>query len=230
MRLVLFDIDGTLINSGGAGGRALSRAIESVCGIQDSLNSIRLDGKTDPIIVAEALDAGGVNSDQTCQVLDRVFDLYLSFLEQELEAQPNSYRIMPGVFELLGQLDQDDELALGLATGNIEKGARLKLQPGGLNRFFPVGGYGSDSEDRTQLISAAIHKAQAYFGVSGFSSVCVVGDTPRDVLHGREAGTHVLAVATGSYSYQELEGSGPAMTVERLGPTTQILDFLRGGG
>ena len=226
MRLILFDVDGTLINTGGAGSRAFSRAMESVCGFPDGLKDVRLDGKTDYLILKEALEKAGKQNEP--RVEERLFNEYVSVLERELASNRSEYEVLPGVLDLLERLETDSGFILGLGTGNVEQGARAKLEPGGLNRFFGFGGYGSDHMDRTDLINTAIKRGLQTSSQDSFDAVIVIGDTPRDIIHGHEAGAAVLAVSTGSYSLSELERCDPEKALPDLAETELVIEFLNG--
>ncbi len=226
MRLILFDVDGTLINTGGAGGRAFSKAIENVCGVPDGLRDVRLDGKTDFLILREALEKAGKQNEPRLE--ERLFNEYMRLLENELASNRSAYEVLPGVRKLLVRLKADSGFILGLGTGNVEPGARAKLEPGGLNRFFGFGGFGSDHLDRTDLINTGIERGLKAAARDSFEAVFVVGDTPRDIIHGHEAGAAVLAVSTGSYSLPELERCNPEKAVPDLEETELVIEFLTG--
>jgi len=226
MKLILFDIDGTLIDSGGAGNRAFSMALKSAYGLEGGLNGVRLDGKTDLQILREVLDRYGTVLESREELIQTLFDRYLAFLRRELERVGERYRVLPGVTDLLSLLEQDASFLLGIASGNIESGARLKLERGGLNRFFRLGGFGSDSESRTELIKTAMKRGEDHAHPSVIESTIVIGDTPRDILHGKEAGAEVVAVASGYYSLAQLKEHDPDLCVESLVPMDQIVEFL----
>jgi len=228
MKLLLFDIDGTLVNSGGAGNRAFSRALEEVYGLSDGLNGVWLDGKTDIQIVREVFTRRQLSFEHAEEVCDELFRTYLGFLKVELELAGDRYEVLPGVDQLLTILSRDDRLFLGLATGNIEQGARLKLEVGRLNGFFADGGFGSDAECRTELIKIAIRRCEKKSALGTMEPVVVIGDTPRDIRHAHEAGAEVVAVASGRYSADQLEECGPELVVETLTPSASLLGFLRG--
>ncbi|GAB4116218.1 MAG: HAD family hydrolase [Acidobacteriota bacterium] len=230
MNLVLFDIDGTLILTGGAGKRAFSRAMEEILGIADPLAQVRLDGKTDLLILQEALEKAGRGGTLPVTLEEALYRRYVSLLEAELEADAPNYSVLPGVVELLEELNRDDGVMVGLATGNLELGARTKLGPGNLNRFFEFGGFGSDSADRTELIRTAIRRGELRNQGRGFREVVVLGDTPQDIRHGRAAGARLVAVATGNYSAEALAACSPDLVVERLEPVEPVLRFIREGG
>jgi phosphoglycolate phosphatase-like HAD superfamily hydrolase len=223
MRLVLFDIDGTLIDSGQAGTRALERAFREAFGIPDAFRGIRMSGKTDPEIMCEALALHGLESSQGN--LQRLIQGYLRHLGREIE---NPWRhLKPGVAEALKWLQSLPGVALGLLTGNLQEGARLKLEPFGLNPYFPVGAFGSDHMDRNQLLPIALRRARRHYGYPfRAEDSLVVGDTPRDVACARPYGAKVLAVATGRYSEEELREAGAHLVGQSLAQEGLLLTAL----
>jgi len=202
--IVLMDIDGTLLYTGGAGRRALHRAFQEVYGGGEVLEEIRMDGKTDPEIVREALQMMGRTSISP-EEIHRILANYLRFLREEVWKSPN-YRLLPGVREMLEDLATREEILLGLATGNIQAGAEIKLARVGINSYFRFGGYGSDSENRAEVIRIAIARAQHLFSLQRLrkDQVYVIGDTPRDIIYGRQASATTVAVATGRFTPREL--------------------------
>ena len=207
MKLLLFDLDGTLVATGGAGVRALNRAIFQVSGISNAMDGIRPHGKTDPAIVREVFTLRG-NSGFSPETIGQILEAYVEFLSEEVRQSP-SYRILPGIVRFLEDFHGRHDLALGLATGNIERGARIKLARGDLNRFFAFGGFGSDSESRTALVCRAAEQGARHIGRSvSRDDVFVIGDTPRDIDAGREAGFRTVGVATSDYTIEDLEAAG----------------------
>lgn len=225
MRLVLFDVDGTMVLSGGAGHRALKKAIQETFGQADSMDSIRPDGKTDPAIIKEALSRLGKEDSYTEETAKSLFSVYIPFLRDELE-QSENFQVLPGTRELVSSLNRNPEILLGLATGNIEKGARLKLEKAGLNSFFSFGGFGDDAENRTELICAAIGRGQNAASTDQLDVTIVIGDTPRDIVHGKEAGAKTIATASGSYSLDALEAYKPDLAIASLKPIKPVLEFI----
>lgn len=224
MRVVLFDVDGTLIDSGGAGGRALRRALAQQYALTNSTDRVRFDGKTDPQIVREILSWHDKERLFSAEEMPSFFSLYLSFLREELSGG-DDFKVLPGVRELVGVLDRNENFLVGLATGNIQEGAQLKLDRAGLGSFFPFGGFGSDSEDRTELTRTAV--ARAHERADGeIERVFIIGDTPRDIVHGKEAGATTVAVASGNYSLESLEGYKPDLALKSLAPIEPVVDFL----
>jgi phosphoglycolate phosphatase-like HAD superfamily hydrolase len=215
MPLYLFDIDGTILLSGGAGYRALNAIFSRRYGIDDATQGIRAGGKTDPGILREMFERSlgrGPREDETASILDE----YVPLLAEEL---PNSdaFRTMPHVFEVLDYLEQKPPVVLGIATGNVQGGARAKLEHIGLWDRFAIGGYGDDNEDRAKLVERAIERGREHAG-RAFSSdeIVVVGDTPRDVAAARACGIRVVTVATGQASSDELGACDPDASFETL--------------
>ncbi len=216
MKLLLFDIDQTLVNTGGAGIHALDRACKKLLAIDNAMDGIRPHGKTDPAIAREILRVRlGATSDVEAQI-QSILEAYLSFLEDEVQTSAK-YRVLPGIVSLLDEIAARPDMILGLATGNIELGARIKLERGKLNRYFALGGFGSDAEDRTELVRKAAEKAAHNNGSSFLASdVFVIGDTPLDVDAGKRAGFKTVGVATGSYSVDQLLAAGADIAVADL--------------
>ncbi|HSN93323.1 MAG TPA: HAD family hydrolase [Anaeromyxobacteraceae bacterium] len=216
--VTLFDVDGTLVHAAGAGRRSMERALGERCGPLDGrLEPLRLDGSTDRLIVRDALGLLGRPFDEaTC---DAVLDRYLEHLAVEIAAP--GYRVLPGVAAALESL-RERGAVVGLCTGNVAGGARLKLARGGLDRYFAfdgagVYGFAADGEARERIVEAALRRASARLARRlDPGEALVVGDTPRDVAAARHAGCPVLAVATGSYGAAELAACGADHVVESL--------------
>ncbi|MCJ7627817.1 MAG: haloacid dehalogenase-like hydrolase [Longimicrobiales bacterium] len=214
-RLLLFDIDGTLVR-GGPAKKAFELAMELVFGTAGPIDSHDFSGKTDPQIARELLRAAGFGDERIDAGFEPLWQEYLGELESMLEEMPMT--LLPGVRALLEHLSGMDDVAMGLLTGNIVGGARLKLDSVGLMGFFPIGGFGSDSEVREDLPAVAIRRAFRAWGIEfPAPSVVVVGDTPRDVACGKYGGTRTVAVATGRYDAGRLAATGPDRVLEDLG-------------
>ena len=221
-RILLFDIDGTLVHAGGAGRRALERAMEDHFGghvraREAYLAEMKLDGMTDRLIVREAMASLGVAFDDT--TCDRVLETYVRHLEEEIRSP--SYRVLPGVSSLLAALDRRGAL-VGLCTGNVVRGARIKLARGGLDRYFGWGagdiyGFAADGEARELIVRAALRRASERLGRTvDPRDTLVVGDTPRDIEAAQAAGCRVLAVATGRFGIDELRTCGADVVLPTL--------------
>ncbi len=222
MRLTLFDVDGTLLLTNGAGMRAFRRATRAVCGIDPDIDSIRPDGQTDPLIAKMLL-----KDRWSAQAQQDLFSEYVICLESEM-SRPGAITVLPGVSELLQALSRQSDFAVGLATGNLERGAGIKLEKAGLGGYFRFGGYGSDSENRTTVTKIAIERGVQEIAPEPFDGAYVIGDTPFDVIHGHAAGAQVLAVASARYSKDDLRLYGPELLVSDLTATESIVAFMRG--
>ena len=199
---VLFDIDGTLLVTGGAGGVAWQRGFEELYGVEADIAEHTDAGMTDPEIV-KIVFREVIGREGSAEERAKAIGCYLKHLPNAV-AESDGYRVMPGVEDLLDRLI-DDGLLLGLVTGNVEAAAHIKLARGHLNRFFSFGGYGSDSADRTEVTEAALKRGELVSGGTLQDGACIaVGDTPRDVTAGHGAGIKVVGVATGSYSVDQL--------------------------
>ena len=227
MKLVLFDIDGTLLLTNGAGRRAIHRALIEVFGSTGPADHW-FDGKTDPQIVRELMRLVGHADDHIDQRMQTLLDRYVELLNEELCAPGHDLRVMPGVPELLDALDERDEVVLGLLTGNLVQGAHAKLRAVGLDpdRFL-VGAYGSDHELRPELPAIAQRRASERLGakIPGHS-VVVIGDTPADVQCGRAIGARAIGVATGRFSTEALASHGAAAVFEDLSDTRGVLQAV----
>ncbi|MCC7381633.1 MAG: haloacid dehalogenase-like hydrolase [Deltaproteobacteria bacterium] len=218
--LLLFDIDGTLIRCGGAGRRALDQAFSICFGIEGALDRVRLDGSTDPRIVEDAFRLAFGRAPEPREV-ERVLERYLVRLEDELSRAADSYQVLAGVRELMSIVTRADRFVVGLATGNVERGARLKLARGGLNAFFELGGFGSDAADRAELVRHGIERgqrrAEVRFGRRfAPEEIWVFGDTAADVVAARAAGAVAVGVLHGSGVRDELTGAKPDVMLESL--------------
>lgn len=203
---VLFDIDGTLITTGGAGGMSWARAFRALHDRDADISKFSETGMTDPV-VGRAVFAGVMGREPTQQELAQLIMGYLMELPIEVEESPG-YRRLPGVVRTLEHLARSGVL-LGLVSGNIEGAARIKIDRAHLNPYFAFGGYGSDSADRADLTRAAMARASMMHGQElAPDTICVVGDTPRDVAAARAVGAVAVAVATGEYSVEQLRATG----------------------
>ena len=220
-KLILFDIDETLIDSGKAGTRALNNTFAELFGIEDAFKNIKMAGWTDIQIMKEGLKLNGL-SDGNGRVND-VINHYLSNLRKEIE---NPWKkVKPGVFEILDDL-VSESVPLGLLTGNLETGAKIKLTPFGLQKYFPAGAFGSDNEDRDKLLPIAVRKFSE-LGVNASPERCVViGDTPRDVRCAKIHNALCIATATGPYSKEALADAGADIVVENLEEKEACLNFI----
>ena len=226
MYLILFDIDGTLVLTGGAGMRAMNRACADLVGHDNALNGVALAGRTDWIILHDALHNHGRALDAA--LLDELRCRYVEHLVDEIRLPGKGTKdVMPGIRELLDALQRRGDVALGLLTGNFEEGARIKLEYFDLWKYFPCGAFGGDSANRNDLVPIALARArECGLADVGASDVLVVGDTPHDVACARAAGATPVAVATGSYSVEQLRETGAEIVFEDLSDTNRFLGLL----
>ena len=235
-RLVLFDIDCTLIDGHGAGGRAIMRAIKDVYGVEGELGDYSFHGRTDPGIVRDLADLWGAGEPEAIvgrydgetqpqvvhdlalqlgthdelvdALVDRCVARYVELIADEVGG--GEIEVLPGVKELVTALAADQRVLLGLLTGNVAEGARIKLAPTGLYSLFQVAAYGSDSALRAELPAVAVARAEELTGrrFAG-KAIVVIGDTPADVECGAALGVKTIAVATGRHGLDELAALEP---------------------
>jgi phosphoglycolate phosphatase-like HAD superfamily hydrolase len=227
MRVVLFDIDGTILLSGGAGRLSMEAALREAFGTSGPAE-YRYGGKTDKLIVRETMRLAGFDDPTIDARMPAVLAAYLTGLRAEFANGRRAYTL-PGVVALLDAVEAADDLVLGLLTGNLVEGARVKLGSAGLlHERFLVGAYGSDHEDRPMLPPIARERASALLGheVPG-ERLIIIGDTPADVQCGRGVGARAIGVATGGFSVDELTEHAPVATFADLSDTARVLEAIR---
>ena len=211
MKILLFDIDGTLIRGGGAGRKALNRAALKLYGKKNACSELSLAGRTD-LYNFGATYKNATGRKPTASAVERLHREYLHFLPFYVRSaiRSRTYHIPPGLRALLKRLSRDKRVLLGLGTGNMERGARIKLEPSGLNAYFLFGGYGSDAFHRHILLKKAVSRAKKLAHEPfDHDDVYVIGDTPFDVSAGKKAGYKTIAVGTGYATWKELNESHP---------------------
>jgi phosphoglycolate phosphatase-like HAD superfamily hydrolase len=229
-KLVLFDIDGTILLTAGAGRRAIVAALADEVGDTSAFHAIRFDGKTDPQIVAEMLEAAGQPEPRESSRVRALCERYVGLLARELERPTARTTVMPGVHPLLDRLESEPGVVLGLLTGNLVEGAALKLRSGGIApERFRVGAYGSDAAHRPDLPAIAARRAEPIFGrVPHGAEVVIIGDTPADVACGAGIDARALAVATGAYSVADLTACCPHAVFSDLSETDAVMEAILG--
>jgi phosphoglycolate phosphatase-like HAD superfamily hydrolase len=211
VKVLLFDIDGTLIRGGGAGRKALNRAALKLYGKKNACSELSLAGRTD-LYNFGATYKNATGKKPTQRAVERLHQEYLHFLPYYVKSaiRSRTYHIPPGLKTLLKHLSRDKRVLLGLGTGNMEKGARIKLEPSGFNAYFLFGGYGSDAFHRHQLLKKGVARAKKLAHEPfDHDDVYVIGDTPFDVSAGKKAGYKTIAVGTGYSEWPELVASKP---------------------
>lgn len=211
--VLLFDIDGTLVTTGGAGRRAMNRAFQTLTG-RDDATRFSFAGMTDRAIVRAGLR--NVAGDDDDAAVERVLSLYVELLEGEVQSA-SSYGVYPGIVQALDAAAAADHTAIGLGTGNVRSGARIKLSRVGLYQRFAFGGFGCDHEDRAELLRTGAERGAALLGrARSECRVVVVGDTVRDVDAGLAIGAEVIAVGTGGEALAVLRARGARLAVPSL--------------
>jgi phosphoglycolate phosphatase len=224
-RLVLFDIDGTILTDRGASRSAFADALARVYGYDGDLSRYDFSGRTDPQIAHMVLRDAGHSPDDIESALPHLWEIYLAGLERN--ATPERVRVMPGIRELLAELEAHADVVLALLTGNIEPGARLKLGGAGLNDYFPFGAFGSDSPDRTELPPIAMQRASRQLGKAfRGEDVVIIGDSIYDVRCGVPYAATTIAIASGKTPAETLRAEHPSHffdSAEDLGAMTRAI-------
>ena len=222
-KLLLFDIDGTLLTSGGAGERALRLGFRDHFGIDDDLSTVEIAGRTDSGIARAMLAAHGLPA--TSENLAKFFDGYLHHLALELPIQKGA--LLPGMLSLLDALRPREDIVLALLTGNLERGAKLKLTHYGVWHYFQFGAFADDHHDRNALGPFARARAQERHGAE-FPPGCifVLGDTPHDIACARAIGARAVAIATGRYSHAELAAHAPDFLLQDASDVDAVLKIF----
>jgi phosphoglycolate phosphatase-like HAD superfamily hydrolase len=220
--LTLFDIDGTLVRGARCHYQAFVQAVQKFYGMEEDISGINYAGKTDPQILREVLELGGVEEKAIQKDFQACLEYMTSYYQEHVYQE--NIQVLSGVQELLAQLQKEDVL-LGLTTGNLEPIAHAKLSRVGLDSYFLFGGFGSDSEERPGLVKKALERARNLHHYQG-DRIFVIGDTPRDVAAAKPFQLHTVAVATGSYSSQELAECGADYVLEDLKDMDRVLEII----
>ncbi|HJU43757.1 MAG TPA: HAD family hydrolase [Vicinamibacterales bacterium] len=224
--LILFDVDGTLLLSGRAGLRAMTRAFQEAFGITDAFKGESFGGRTDSYLVSKALKQAGLPD--TTENHDRFRATYLPLLAEEIEHPGQGHKgLMPGARELLEALQEYDHLHLALLTGNYREAAEIKLQHFEIWEFFEWGAFSDDHQDRNELVPIAKTRAETYdIPAEAIERVIVIGDTPHDIECARVAGAKSIAVATGGFTVEQLKDAGADEVLRDLSDTQQVIALL----
>jgi phosphoglycolate phosphatase-like HAD superfamily hydrolase len=227
MRLVLFDIDGTLLSSEGIGRTAMRRALGSIFGSPGN-PAYRYDGKTDRQIVRDVMRLEGHSDEYIDLQMEKLIETYLEGLVENAKSGHFNVRPLEGVAELLDALEPRKDVVLGLLTGNVETGARTKLIAAGINPDrFRINAFGSDSEHRPELPAIAQRRANEKLGLDiERGRMIVIGDTPADIACGRSLGAKAIGVASGHYTVEQLQEHDPYAVFPSLANTQQLLQSI----
>ncbi|MBI4399102.1 MAG: HAD hydrolase-like protein [Candidatus Omnitrophica bacterium] len=227
MNILLFDIDGTLTRSGGAGRKAFDRVFARLYQEKNASEGLEFSGKTDPVIIREIFQSrlGRIPSENE---LIRVKRAYLKMMEEEARSI-RPYQPIEGIVEILKILSVSEHVLVGLATGNFRESAFLKLQSAGLRKFFSFGGFGSDSPNRFELTRLGIERGKKLIPFhEKFHRAFVIGDTPHDIEAGKSSGAVTIAMLTGATSREEMESSSPDHILSGYSPTETFLSIVNG--
>ena len=223
LKLLLFDIDGTLIRSAGAGRRSMERAFEQLYGIEDGFQGIEMMGRTDPAILMEALENHGLK----CQdgKMEAFKKLYFQFLEGEIELPREGKRVCAGIPALLSELKKKPDLVLGLLTGNWRMSGFIKIRHFGLDVYFTLGAFGDDSANRDELVPIVLERFKKQYDVPiEKENIFVIGDTPLDILCAKPHGVRSIAVATGFHTPEDLAVEEPDFLFDNFEDTEKVLE------
>lgn len=223
MKLLLFDIDGTILHTHGVGRQAVEQALADVLGRPVHTEGVTFSGKTDPQILDEVMARHGLDASERAARMGEVTEAYATAMQQHLN--PEHVTLLPGILKLVTHLHEEPDVQLALLTGNLEPMAHLKLGAVGLGGYFPFGAFGSDSPHRPDLPAIAVERARA-FGGRRFTGkdVVIIGDTEHDITCGHGVGAFSVAVCTGRYARGELERHGPDLLLDDL---TDRAHFVR---
>lgn len=222
--LILFDIDGTLINTGGAGLRSIARVLKESFGIENSLKNFPLAGRTDFYIIKSLMEHFNLGKKKYKQIKSR----YLNLLKEEIEKESQNKRIMPGIKEILKYIKNDPAIYSGLLTGNFKRGARIKLGHFNLNHYFLIGAYGDKVQDRKELLPLALKELKNQLGwIPDLNKVFIIGDTPLDIDCARANNVKAIAVATGPYTYEDLKTYKPDFIFYDFSEYDKLIKILK---
>lgn len=215
-----------MISSDGAGRRAISRVLKDMYGVADEHTRVNMSGKTDPQILQEILNAAKIPAQDIPDAIEKVLDVYLTLLEAEILAA-KYYIVHEGVYELIEAIGNHSEMYLGLLTGNVERGARMKLDQFGLNKHFAIGAYGSDSANRLELPKIAQQRAQLHFKLKFEpQDLVIIGDSVNDIRCAQGFGAKCIAVNTGKTPWDELDALMPEYLFKSLSDTEAVMNAI----
>ncbi len=224
-KLVLFDIDGTLLLTNSRNRRILIEALMEVYGTEGSADRLNFAGKMDSVIIYEVLKDAGLNENHIAEKFETVKKTYIDLLKKQL--LPEDVELMQGIPELLQELAERNDIVLGLLTGNFEGSGRHKLALPALNHFFPFGAFADDAYHRNELPAIAVQRAYSFTGkrFEG-EEVVIIGDTEHDINCAKTIQAKSIAVATGTYSAEKLRTHGPTVLFDDFSDTEKVVSHI----
>ncbi len=216
-KLLLFDIDGTLINTAGSGRKAVEKSFEKILGVKNLFDKLPFKGRTDSFIWERGRELAGISRERFKKIKPALAREYYKILATELKLNKKAY-LYPGVKEILTLTQKEKNIWTALLTGNFKKGAYIKLAHFGIARYFPTGGFGEDSLNRNRIAQKALSRAKRVFKTN-FDKVYVIGDTPFDIMCAKHIKAISVVVTTGGFSYNELKKHNPDLIIETLNDT-----------
>jgi len=224
-KVLFFDIDGTLLRSGGAGKRSMEKALIKIYGIENGFRGIEMMGRTDPSILRSVLTNHGLEWEEN--VIEKYKEAYFKFLRDEIDVPNSEKRLCPGIRELLERLSRKSDIFIGLLTGNWKTSGYLKLRHFKIDTYFKTGAFADDSEIREELVPIAIERIERQIGHKiNKSQIYVIGDTPKDIRSARPHGVKTVGVATGIHSLEELREEGPDYLFEDFSEVDNVIRRL----
>lgn len=225
LHLLLFDIDGTLIRSAGAGKKAMERSFETIYGVQEGLRDIQMMGRTDPSILDDAIRIHHLDESQSKK--DQFRNLYFKLLEEEIKIDRPGKKVCTGIHSLLQNLEKREDTMIGLLTGNWRQSGLIKLHHFGIDEFFKMGAFADDSPIRNDLPPVAIARAEKLSETSiSRERVFIIGDTPLDIQCARSSGVKIVAVATGMHTVDQLADEKPDFLFNNFGDTKNFIQLI----
>jgi len=222
LKTLLFDIDGTLLLTGGVGKHAFERVFSELFGVEGAWKGLVPDGKTDPLIIEELIKTN-LSQPISAKERDALTHRYQEYFDQHIDDFPG-FHLMPGIQSLLDRLHTSGDYLIGLETGNFEQVAWSKVRRGGLRSYFSFGGFGSDSADRAHILEIAIQRAQKKHALEiDPKQIVVIGDAPQDIQAAKQFGVRCIAVATGRRDKAELQAFGPDIVLDDLSDYDQFI-------
>jgi len=225
LKLILFDIDGTLVRTAGAGKKSMERSFRKIYGIENGFQDIEMMGRTDPSILWEALNNHGIEWKE--KETESFREKYFEILREEIEVERPGKRVCPGIRELLKEIERRPDIAQGILTGNWKTSGMVKLGFFHIDTFFPFGAFADDSDIREELVPFAMERFRQFYQEEiEQEDMFIIGDTPADIHCARPHGAKSIAVSTGFHTYEQLAGENPHYLFQDLGDINEVMKIF----